>query len=70
MRGPLRSGIGLVVSNPLRRLGAALRTPDGRAAAVTLRATLPHLTVLTAAERALLGDWLNRIAESQRVHGH
>ena len=35
------------------------------AAAVTLRAALPDLTVLTAAERALLGDWLDRIAESQ-----
>jgi AcrR family transcriptional regulator len=34
------------------------------AAAVTLRAALPDLTALTAAERALLGDWLDRIAES------
>jgi AcrR family transcriptional regulator len=34
------------------------------AAAVTLRAALPGLTVLTAAERALLGDWLDRITES------
>ncbi len=33
------------------------------AAAVTLRAALPDLTALTAAERALLGDWLDRIAE-------
>ena len=33
------------------------------AAAVTLRAALPDLTTLTAAERALLGDWLDRIAE-------
>ncbi len=39
------------------------------AAAVTLRAALPNLTTLTAAERALLGDWLDRIAESQRVPG-
>jgi AcrR family transcriptional regulator len=39
------------------------------AAAVTLRATLPDLTALTAAERALLGDWLDRIAESQRAPG-
>jgi AcrR family transcriptional regulator len=39
------------------------------AAAVTLRATLPALTALTAAERALLGDWLDRIAESQRRPG-
>ena len=35
------------------------------AAAVTLRAALPDLTALTAAERALLGDWLDRIAESR-----
>jgi AcrR family transcriptional regulator len=34
------------------------------AAAVTLRAALPDLTALSAAERALLGDWLDRIAES------
>jgi AcrR family transcriptional regulator len=38
-------------------------------AAVTLRAALPDLTALTQAERALLGDWLDRIAESQRVSG-
>jgi AcrR family transcriptional regulator len=40
--------------------------PGPAAAAVTLRAALPDLTALTAAERALLGDWLDRIAESQR----
>ena len=34
------------------------------AAAVTLRAALPGLAALTAAERALLGDWLDRIAGS------
>jgi AcrR family transcriptional regulator len=39
------------------------------AAAVTLRAALPDLAALTAAERALLGDWLDRIAESQHVPG-
>ena len=39
------------------------------AAAVTLRAALPDLTGLTPAERALLGDWLDRIAESQPVPG-
>ena len=39
------------------------------AAAVTLRAGLPDLTTLTDAERALLGDWLDRIAESERVPG-
>jgi AcrR family transcriptional regulator len=36
------------------------------AAAVTLRAGLPGLTALSPAERALLGDWLDRIAESGR----
>jgi AcrR family transcriptional regulator len=46
---------------------AAVTSPA--AAAVTLRAALPGLTALTAAERALLGDWLDRIAESQRVPG-
>ena len=39
------------------------------AAAVTLRAALPDLTALTAAERALLGDWLDRIADTQRMPG-
>ncbi|HWG12292.1 MAG TPA: hypothetical protein VG268_03365 [Streptosporangiaceae bacterium] len=34
------------------------------AAAVTLRAGLPDLTALTASERALLDDWLDRIAGS------
>jgi AcrR family transcriptional regulator len=38
--------------------------PGPAAAAVTLRAALPDLTALTAAERALLGDWLDRIAKS------
>lgn len=33
-------------------------------AAVTLRAALPDLTALTAHEGALLGDWLDRIANS------
>ena len=36
--------------------------PGPAAAAVTLRAALPDLTALTPAERALLGDWLDRIA--------
>src|SRR5258707_1366338 len=35
------------------------------AAAVTLRAALPGLTALTPAERTLLGDWLDRIADSR-----
>lgn len=34
------------------------------AAAVTLRTALPGLAAFSAAERALLGDWLERIAES------
>jgi AcrR family transcriptional regulator len=34
------------------------------AAAVTLRAALPGLTALSAAERTLLADWLDRIASS------
>jgi len=46
---------------------AAIRGPA--AAAVTLRAALPDLTALTPAERALLGDWLDRIAGSQRAPG-
>jgi AcrR family transcriptional regulator len=46
---------------------ATAAIPGPAAAAVTLRAALPDLTALTAAERALLGDWLDRIAESQRV---
>ncbi len=40
--------------------------PGPAAAAVTLRAALPGLTALTPAERALLGDWLDRIAESSQ----
>ncbi len=44
--------------------GAAIAGPA--TAAVTLRAALPGLAALTTAERALLGDWLDRIAESQR----
>jgi hypothetical protein len=46
---------------------AAAAVPGPAAAAVTLRAALPGLTALTAAERALLGDWLDRVTESQRV---
>jgi AcrR family transcriptional regulator len=39
--------------------------PSGPAiAAVTLRAALPDLPALTAHEGALLGDWLDRIADS------
>jgi AcrR family transcriptional regulator len=43
--------------------GAAAQ-PGPAAAAVTLRAALPGVGVLTPAERALLGDWLDRIAAS------
>ncbi|MFI6711455.1 TetR/AcrR family transcriptional regulator [Nonomuraea sp. NPDC050478] len=41
-------------------------TPDGGpvAAAVALRAVLPRTTALNAPERALLADWLDRIATS------
>ena len=42
--------------------GAAVASPA--AAAVTLRAALPDLGTLTAAERVLLGEWLDRIASS------
>jgi AcrR family transcriptional regulator len=44
---------------------SAAAIPGPAAAAVTLRASLPGLSVLTPAERGLLGDWLDRIAESQ-----
>jgi AcrR family transcriptional regulator len=44
---------------------SATAIPGPAAAAVTLRASLPGLSVLTPAERGLLGDWLDRIAESQ-----
>lgn len=39
------------------------------AAAVTLRAALPDLTALTPAERALLSDWLDRIADAPVTSG-
>jgi AcrR family transcriptional regulator len=44
--------------------GADVVTPGPAAAAVTLRAGLPGVTALSATERALLGDWLDRIAEA------
>ncbi len=47
----------------------AAAIPGPAAAAVTLRAALPDLTALTPAERALLGDWLDRIAGSHRAPG-
>jgi AcrR family transcriptional regulator len=48
---------------------AAAAVTGPAAVAVTLRAALPGLTALTPAERALLGDWLDRIAGSQSVPG-
>ncbi|MCX5402532.1 hypothetical protein OHA37_01360 [Streptomyces sp. NBC_00335] len=43
--------------------GAPAAAPAGPvAAAVTLRAALPELTELTPNERALLGDWLDRVS--------
>ncbi len=44
--------------------GADPVTGRPAAAAVTLRAGLPDVTALSATERALLGDWLDRIASS------
>jgi hypothetical protein len=41
----------------------AVVVPGPAAAAVTLRAALPELSALTAGERTLLGEWLDRIAE-------
>ena len=36
---------------------------------MTLRAALPDLKALAPAERALLGDWLDRITKSQHALG-
>jgi AcrR family transcriptional regulator len=47
---------------------ATTAIPGPAAAAVTLRAALPGLTTLTPAERALLADWLDRIAGSLQGH--
>ena len=48
-----------------------LRVTERRAAGLirAVGTAPPGLTALTAAERALLGDWLDRIAESQRLPG-
>jgi hypothetical protein len=40
--------------------------PGAAAAAVTLRAVLPQTGALSAAERALMKDWLDRIARQGR----
>jgi len=53
---------GAILTDP----GSAASTGPA-AAAVTLRAALPELTALTAAERTLLGDWLDRIAGARRL---
>jgi AcrR family transcriptional regulator len=49
--------------------GENTAVPGPAAAAVTLRAALPDLKALTPAERALLGDWLDRITKSQHALG-
>lgn len=44
---------------------AAPRSHDGAVtSAVALRAALPHLEVLSAAERGLLREWLDRVADA------
>jgi AcrR family transcriptional regulator len=43
--------------------------PGAVAAAVTLRALLPQTNALTAAERDLMQEWLDRIASPARVAG-
>lgn len=62
----------LVGKNTRGRLGRiSMRCPgdrpvlgrdDAAAAAIALRACLPQTTALSAAERQLLGEWLERIA--------
>jgi AcrR family transcriptional regulator len=46
------------------------RSGGAATAAVALRAVLPQSTALTTAERALLADWLNRIATDVGHSGH
>lgn len=43
-------------------VGSPSPAPSGSGAAMQLRTQLPHTTALTEHERALLGDWLDRIA--------
>jgi AcrR family transcriptional regulator len=66
----------LALSEFARESVIAAITTDGRArtpgtgpvpAAVTLRAHLPELTVLTGAERGLLREWLDRVATEERA---
>jgi hypothetical protein len=44
----------------------AAASPGPAAAAVTLRAVLPQTDALTAPERALMQEWLDRIASQAR----
>jgi hypothetical protein len=59
---------GPVIEQPARAAiltgASAAAITDPTAAALTLRAALPDLTALIATERALLGVWLDHIAES------
>ncbi|MDF2443426.1 MAG: hypothetical protein JWR01_1629 [Subtercola sp.] len=48
---------------------AASADSVARTAAVTLRASLPELDTFTPAERALLGDWLDRLTASRNGGG-
>ena len=40
-----------------------VRAGDAATAAVTLRAGLPGVSVLSGTERAMLAEWLDRIAD-------
>ncbi|MFF7344639.1 TetR/AcrR family transcriptional regulator [Streptomyces antimycoticus] len=48
----------------------AAAEPGPVAAAVTLRAALPRTDALTASERGLLREWLDRIADPSGPHPH
>lgn len=60
-------GVADAVYNALKQaiITKAAAVPDGRTAAtaVALRADLPGVSVLSGAERALLAEWLDRIAD-------
>jgi AcrR family transcriptional regulator len=53
----------ILTNPPAGSDGPAAAVAGPAAAAVTLRAALPDVTALTPAERALLADWLDRIAD-------
>jgi AcrR family transcriptional regulator len=53
-----------VAEHGFAHYAANKRPADPITAAVTLRAALPDLTTLTPHERALLGDWLDRVTDS------